>query len=99
MVYRQEYGDHGLWVRPKQMFSESVKVDGNDVPRFQSLGSSAEQVGEGLTNIFDDFPQQLPKGVVQTLISASDVRIERITASIRLYGSTRSPEDSISGST
>ncbi len=21
VVYRQEYGEHGLWVRPKQMFS------------------------------------------------------------------------------
>lgn len=78
VVYRQEYGDHGLWVRPKQMFSETVKIDGKDVPRFQSLGSNAEQVGESVTNIFDDLPQHLPKEVVQTLIRASDVRIERI---------------------
>lgn len=78
VVYRQEYGDHGLWVRPKKMFSETVKIDGKDVPRFQSLGSNAEQVGESVTNIFDDLPQHLPKEVVQTLIRASDVRIERI---------------------
>src|SRR5580692_923468 len=39
VVYRQEYGDHGLWVRPKPMFSETVKIDGQDVPRFQPLGS------------------------------------------------------------
>ena len=31
-----------------------------------------------MTNIFDDLPQQLPKEVVQTLIQADDVRIERI---------------------
>ena len=30
------------------------------------------------TNIFDDLPQHLPKEVVQTLIRAADVRIERI---------------------
>lgn len=30
------------------------------------------------TNIFDDLPQQLPMEVVQTLIRAADVRIERL---------------------
>ena len=40
-VYRQEYGDHGLWVRPKQMFSETVKVDGRDVSRFQFVGGQS----------------------------------------------------------
>jgi cupin 2 domain-containing protein len=78
VVYRQEYGEHGLWVRPKQMFSETVKVEGQDVPRFQSLESNSEQIGASVKNIFDDLPQQLPKEVVQTLISADDVRIERI---------------------
>jgi hypothetical protein len=38
VVYRQEYDDHGLWVRPKQMFLEMVTVDGQDVPRFQFIG-------------------------------------------------------------
>ena len=38
VVYRQEYGDHGLWVRPKAMFLETVKVDGQDVPRFRHMG-------------------------------------------------------------
>lgn len=78
VVFRQEYGEHGLWVRPKQMFSETVKVDGRDVPRFQPLGSSREQVGEGIKNIFDDLPQRLPKELVQILVRAADVRIERI---------------------
>jgi hypothetical protein len=35
VVYRQEYGEHGLWVRPKQMFMETVKVDEQGVRRFQ----------------------------------------------------------------
>jgi hypothetical protein len=38
VVYRPEYGDHGLWVRPKAMFLESVTVDGQTMPRFQFLG-------------------------------------------------------------
>ena len=38
VVYRKEYGDHGLWVRPKQMFLETVTVDGQAVPRFEYLG-------------------------------------------------------------
>lgn len=80
VVYRQEYGDHGLWVRPKQMFSEAVTVDGRELPRFQHLGSRSEQVDESVTNIFDELPQHLPKEVVQTLIQAADVRIERIVS-------------------
>jgi hypothetical protein len=39
VVYRQEYGDHGLWVRPRAMFLETVEVDGRIVPRFEHLGS------------------------------------------------------------
>lgn len=35
---RQEYGDFGLWVRPKDMFLETVEVDGRTAPRFQYLG-------------------------------------------------------------
>lgn len=64
VVYRQEYGEHGLWVRPKQMFSEMVKVDGKKVPRFQPLGSSSEQAEDTIQNIFDELPQQLPQEVI-----------------------------------
>jgi hypothetical protein len=62
------------------MFSETVTVEGNEVPRFQRLGSSGEQVGDRNMNIFDDLPQHLPKELVQTLIRAADVRIERIVS-------------------
>lgn len=37
VVYRQEYGDRGLWVRPAAMFAETVVVDGKPVPRFAIL--------------------------------------------------------------
>jgi hypothetical protein len=39
VVYRQEYGDRGLWVRPLAMFLETVEVEGRRVPRFQRLGA------------------------------------------------------------
>ncbi len=35
VVYRQLYGENGLWVRPKDMFLEMVRIDENDVPRFR----------------------------------------------------------------
>jgi len=37
VVYRQEYGDHGLWVRPAAMFAETVVADGAPVPRFKRI--------------------------------------------------------------
>lgn len=43
VVYRQEYGEHGLWVRPATMFAETVEIEGRAVPRFQLL--RAEQAG------------------------------------------------------
>ncbi len=42
VLYRQEYGDHGLWVRPVDMFLETVEVQGQIVPRFQYLGPETE---------------------------------------------------------
>lgn len=41
VVYRQEYGDRGLWVRPAAMFLETVVVAGRSVPRFEFLGGAA----------------------------------------------------------
>jgi len=34
VCYQALYGDFGLWVRPLEMFLESVEVDGEQVPRF-----------------------------------------------------------------
>ncbi|HEV3344551.1 MAG TPA: DUF1653 domain-containing protein [Pirellulales bacterium] len=38
VVYRQDYGDRGLWCRPRRMFEETVDVAGQAVPRFRYLG-------------------------------------------------------------
>ncbi|MFG0333539.1 MAG: DUF1653 domain-containing protein [Maioricimonas sp. JB049] len=35
VVYRTDYGDRSLWVRPRAMFEESVEVEGRSVPRFR----------------------------------------------------------------
>jgi hypothetical protein len=40
VVYRQEYGERGLWVRPAAMFAETVMVYGRVVPRFAFLPSN-----------------------------------------------------------
>ena len=37
VVYRQEYGDRGLWVRPAAMFAETVIVDGKALPRCAAI--------------------------------------------------------------
>ena len=42
VLYQQDYGEGGLWVRPKEMFLESVTVDGQQLPRFQFLGPEDE---------------------------------------------------------
>ena len=34
VVYRALYGARGLWVRPVEMFCESVTIAGQTVPRF-----------------------------------------------------------------
>ena len=38
VVYRKLYDDHSLWVRPLEMFVQSVSVAGGTVPRFEWLG-------------------------------------------------------------
>jgi hypothetical protein len=37
VVYLQEYGERGLWVRPLAMFVETVDVNGLAVPRFRYI--------------------------------------------------------------
>ncbi len=34
VVYRCTYDNNSLWVRPLAMFTETVHVDGKEVPRF-----------------------------------------------------------------
>ena len=37
VVYRALYGDKGLWVRPVEMFLETVEKEGETFPRFQYI--------------------------------------------------------------
>lgn len=34
VFYQALYGNFGLWVRPLSMFTETVEVDGETLPRF-----------------------------------------------------------------
>ena len=38
VVYRPLYGEGDLWVRPLQMFVETVAINGQRVPRFAYMG-------------------------------------------------------------
>lgn len=38
VVYRQEYGDRSLWVRPSAMFLETVDAADGHVRRFEPVG-------------------------------------------------------------
>ena len=38
IVYRTDYGDRSLWVRPLAMFQETVEIDGRRCPRFLYVG-------------------------------------------------------------
>lgn len=40
VVYRTLYGDYSLWVRPLDMFVETVEADGQSQPRFAFVESS-----------------------------------------------------------
>jgi hypothetical protein len=61
VVYRALYGDHGIWVRPKAMFMETVIVDGKELPRFRFLGSGEKRDKSDLQQIesnLSPFPGQ-----------------------------------------
>ena len=38
VVYRQLYGEHGLWVRPASMWEETVERDGKTYKMFTYIG-------------------------------------------------------------
>lgn len=43
VVYRQLYGERGLWVRPAAMWNETVERDGQTFRRFTYLGEGDEE--------------------------------------------------------
>ena len=38
VVYRPLYGERALWVRPLDMFTETVQVNDKTIPRFEYIG-------------------------------------------------------------
>ena len=38
VVYQALYGEHGIWVRPAHMWTETVERDGYCGPRFAYIG-------------------------------------------------------------
>ena len=38
VVYKALYGDGGLWVRPAEMWNETVERDGKTFKRFEFIG-------------------------------------------------------------
>ena len=43
VVYQCLYGDYSMWVRPLTMFTETVEVDGKEIPRFELIKALADQ--------------------------------------------------------
>lgn len=37
VVYRPQYGERGLWVRPLSMFCEQLEIDGRTIARFEFM--------------------------------------------------------------
>jgi hypothetical protein len=37
VVYQALYGDYNVWIRPFNMFTETILIDGIEVPRFTFL--------------------------------------------------------------
>lgn len=42
VVYKAQYGDGQLWVRPYAMFKEMVRIDGTEVARFTFINESPD---------------------------------------------------------
>lgn len=43
VVYRALYGEHGVWVRPAEMWNETVNTESGKVPRFAYLGEADDR--------------------------------------------------------
>lgn len=45
IVYQALYGEHKVWVRPKDMFYGTVEIDGAEILRFKEI-TEEEAYGE-----------------------------------------------------
>jgi len=43
VVYKALYGEQGMWVRPYEMFLETIKVNGKEQKRFKKVETSDVQ--------------------------------------------------------
>lgn len=43
VVYQALYGDYGLWVRPLNLFLETVEINGKTLPRFKFIKTTFGQ--------------------------------------------------------
>ena len=39
VIYQALYGEQGYWVRPLNLFTEKVSIEGKSTPRFQRIGN------------------------------------------------------------
>ena len=46
VVYRALYGERGLWIRPLEMFTETIERDGRKVQRFAYLTDAPMDAGK-----------------------------------------------------
>lgn len=42
VIYRCLYGKYDVWARPLSIFSETVTIDGKDMPRFEMIKALAD---------------------------------------------------------
>jgi len=40
VIYKALYGDGGTWLRPYEMFMETIQVEGQALKRFEYIGKS-----------------------------------------------------------
>jgi hypothetical protein len=46
VVYQCLYGDYSIWIRPFDMFTETVVIEDKEIPRFAFIKSMADDESE-----------------------------------------------------
>ncbi len=71
VVYQALYGDGGVWVRPADMWNETVERDGKTFCRFHRL-SAAERVA-----FYEDIYDELCKALQENISSGETLQMKR----------------------